>query len=232
MRFFALAAALAAACATPGSNVVATPSGLGVKSERRPVNCKIDFYRTKPPDRAYDEIATLHYEGRGPADVAQDNMRAKACQLGAHAVIVSRDYVAGVRSSLGVVVGVMTGTAIVYRGLTASDAGLPDPPPPPRATLCSKEGLVAATLRQAATLRDGAYPGASFIHYIDAGVEVCAADRSTGGYRQVRLPDGRTGYVTESAVEIVKTAPAPVPPPQPLPPPKPPDKAAPDPTAI
>lgn len=216
MRFIVLVAALAAACVTPRSGVVATPSGPGIRSERRPVNCRIEFYRTKTPERAYDEIATLHYQGTGSADAAQDSIRAKACQLGAHAVIVSRDYT----------MGLMTGTAVVYRGLTASDAGLPDPAQPPPANTCTKPGLVAARLRQAATLRDGADPGAAFILYVDAGAEVCAANSATGGFRQVSLRDGHTGYVTDSAVEILKTAPVQAPPSKPF------VKDAPEPTAI
>jgi hypothetical protein len=209
MRLIATAAAaLALGCVTvPGSNVVATPSGPGIEPEPRPVTCKIDFYRTKPPDRAYDEIASLHVEGERRADLAQESLRVRACQLGAHAVVVTRDYA----------FGTMTGAAVVYRGLTATDAGRPDPvpakppkpPDPPRALACAKWKLLDARLRQAAAFRDGPDAGASFVNYLDADAEVCAAERATRGFRQVTLEDGRTGYVSEGAIEIVNRQPAP-----------------------
>jgi hypothetical protein len=204
-------------CATSAPLLV-TPSGADIHPERRPVNCHIEFLRTKSPERPYDEIATLHFVGAvpiGPAE-AQERMRVEACRLGAHAVVVSRDYA----------LSMMTGTAIVYRGAIARDAGQPDPVPPPPSgpepegwmkRICTRDmDPLAARVRAAAALRDEPEATASTVTYVDADAVVCAAGRATGLYRKVVLSDGRSGYLAESALELGKpTVPAPAPKPAP-----------------
>jgi hypothetical protein len=62
-------------------------------------------------ERPYDEIAALHARGgdtfrNGPSEF-QDALRAKACELGADAVIVTQDF-----TGPG---GIMNAAAIRYR---------------------------------------------------------------------------------------------------------------------
>jgi len=107
--------AFAAGC----SSVAVTPSGLGLYPAARPAGCTIEFIRTKAPERPYDELASLHWEGtmKGAA-AAQEDVRARACALGADAVVVTRDYVPYTQNATGV----MTGTAIKYRAAPAAPA--------------------------------------------------------------------------------------------------------------
>ena len=217
------------------SNLLVTPSGSDLHPEARPASCHIEFFRTKPPDRPYDELAAFHFTGNGfttPSD-AQERFRAEACRLGAHAVVVTRDFL----------LSTMTGTAIVYRGAVAKDAGQADPPagPPPgpeaepwMKKACGGESdAVAARLRVATALRDG--PAGSFITFVDADATVCAAARASGAFRKVVLSDGRTGYVADSALTLGKPTVTPAPPPAaPRKPPaeKPPSRDQPDTHAI
>ncbi len=189
----ACAAALAAGCTY--SLVQVTPSGPGIRAERRPSDCHLDFYRTRAPERPYQEIAALHIGG-GMLDAAdaQDAMRAKACALGAHAVVVTADYHHGA----------MTGTAVVYRDFRASDAGRPDAPAaaPRPASPCPPGGkLVEARLRREADLRD-APGGGTALQLLAEGTVVCATDWSQHGFRQVRLEANRSGWVPEDALAV------------------------------
>jgi hypothetical protein len=206
-RLFALALLPLGCISAP---LLVTPSGADVHPERRPVNCHIDFFHTKSPERPYDEIATLHFTGMvsiGPT-AAQDRMRVEACRLGAHAVIVNREYA----------LSMMTGTAIVYRGAIAKDAGQPDPAPPSSAPepegwmkrICARDmDPIAARVRGTATLREEPEATAPWVTYVDADAVVCAAGRATGLYRKVVLSDGRSGYLAESALELGKPTIAP-----------------------
>lgn len=98
---------LASGCAV----VSVTPSG-GASAPGRPADCSIEFFRSKPPDRPYDELAGLHATGKlvWPSRM-QEAMRAKACKVGADAVIVTRDFIPETNGSDAV----MTGTAIRFR---------------------------------------------------------------------------------------------------------------------
>jgi hypothetical protein len=80
-------------------------------AQPKPQNCEIPFIRTKV-DLAYEEIAGLAASG---GDTGKDRpedfyraLRAKACELGADAVIVTQDYSQPGR-------GKMTAVAIKYR---------------------------------------------------------------------------------------------------------------------
>lgn len=97
-----------------GPRVVVLPSGTGVTAAPRSSDCKPDFFRTTP-DRPYDELAALHAQGGdtfrdGPGDF-QDAVRAKACELGADAVLVTQNF-----SGPG---GTMNAVAIRYRAADA-----------------------------------------------------------------------------------------------------------------
>ena len=105
---------ITSACATV---VSVTPSG-SASATPRTANCQIEFFRSKVPDRPYDELAGLHASGGLNAGEVQEEMRSKACQVGADAVIITRDFVGGTQSALAI----MTGTAVKYRAATAQPA--------------------------------------------------------------------------------------------------------------
>lgn len=71
-----------------------TPSRATAESlPGKPPGCPLDFYRTKAPDRPYDEISALHYvavNGATPVE-AQSAIQAKACELGADGVVITRE---------------------------------------------------------------------------------------------------------------------------------------------
>lgn len=109
----AVAATLVAGCLGP--RVVVMPSGPGLRAEKKPSGCRIDFCRTQV-DRPYVEIAAIHASG---GDTFKDGPEAfhralqeKACELGADAIIVTQDYL-GPGS-------VMDGVAIKYRDAAAA----------------------------------------------------------------------------------------------------------------
>jgi len=76
----------------------------------------VSFALATPDQRVqgqpYDEIGAIHWQGTwAGAATAQEAMQAKACELGADAVIVNRDFVPNTSNATGI----MTGTAIKYR---------------------------------------------------------------------------------------------------------------------
>jgi hypothetical protein len=76
-----------------GPRVTVLPGA--VHTQQKPPTCAVAFIRTKV-DRPYDEIAGLAASGghafmNGPDDF-QEALREKACELGADAVIVTRDF--------------------------------------------------------------------------------------------------------------------------------------------
>ncbi len=100
------AAAMSLGCLGP--RVTVLPGS--VHAQAKPQSCEIAFLRTKV-DRPYEEIAGLAASGgdtfkNGPAEF-QEALRAKACELGADAVLVTRDW-----SEYG---GTMNVVAIRYR---------------------------------------------------------------------------------------------------------------------
>ena len=71
-------------------SVSVRPSPSGFRAEARSKNCVVDFLRN-PPERGYDEIAEVYTYYSRPVE-PQDALRKKACDLGADAVIVARDF--------------------------------------------------------------------------------------------------------------------------------------------
>lgn len=69
------------------------PSGNSVATMPKAENCTIEFFRTTKPDRPYVEIGTISAEGSRdtPPATEQESIRKKACELGADAVIVTRE---------------------------------------------------------------------------------------------------------------------------------------------
>jgi len=116
-----LAAFLLASCA---GSVRVSDAGNGVKASPKPKGCAMPFLRAKPPDRPFDELASLHYSGgmnrEGDPAQAESSLRERACELGADALVVSREFVPGVAGAQGSP-PFMSATAIVYRPAATGD---------------------------------------------------------------------------------------------------------------
>jgi len=81
------------------------------KAAARPRDCQIEFLQ-KPPDKAYDALGELY--GYWPAEVKPaDVLREKACEMGADAVIVTRDFL--ISNVTGPDRKQIAGTALKYR---------------------------------------------------------------------------------------------------------------------
>jgi hypothetical protein len=107
----ACSAALAAcSSASPSSSSVSVkPSAF--KAAARPRDCQVEFLQ-KPPARAYDALGELY--GYWPTVVKPaDVLREKACEMGADAVIVTRDFL--ISTVAGPDRKEISGTAIKYR---------------------------------------------------------------------------------------------------------------------
>jgi hypothetical protein len=173
------------------ANLTVTPSGRSLALEARKVDCVIEFFRTRPPDRPFDEVATLHLSGNVDAWDAQERIRRSACEIGADAIVVTRDYAWGS----------MTGTAVSYPDVRsdpgarlARDArGILDLMPP--------HGFSVATTRAATGLLEASYPFAEAKGELQSGVALWAT-RGAGGVCEIRHPDGRQGWVDCAALEF------------------------------
>ena len=101
-----------AACSSAGSSkspVSVKPSEF--KAAARPPDCQVEFLQG-PPAKAYDTLGELY--GYWPAEVKPaDVLREKACEMGADAVIVTRDFL--VSTVNGPDRKQIVGTAIKYR---------------------------------------------------------------------------------------------------------------------
>jgi hypothetical protein len=108
-------ALVAKGCALAMPEVHVTPSrASGATLAAKPPGCPLDFYRTKLPDRAYDEIATIHYRASNGAtpEAAQAAIQARVCELGGDASVITRERYMG-HGEGGTEV---TATAVVYTG--------------------------------------------------------------------------------------------------------------------
>jgi hypothetical protein len=91
------------------SSVRVTPSGEGVRYEPKPKGCGLEFLY-KVPGRPYEEIADLEaHVTSPPAGGTLEALRDKACELGADAVIVTRNFVTNAYGH-----ALVAGTAIKY----------------------------------------------------------------------------------------------------------------------
>lgn len=230
-RRISAAAVLAFAGCVAGQRISVTDAGSGLSLSPRPADCRVEFYRTKSPERAYEEVGTIHFSGGATPESAQEALRAKACELGADAVIVTRDYIAtagGAGFALGHAVVVpkeaaMTGTAVSYPELRqkhrlehamreaerralekAAEAAQGDAPP----------GFVAARTKRTAAVRRPTdnYAQVGVYAEIPAGQVIWVAPRAMAGWRE--LASG--GHVEDDALELAQ--PSAAPPPQPSPP--------------
>ena len=113
-----LALGVASAPLACGSVSVKPPSP-AVKAESRPRDCTVEFLRAAP-ERTYDELGEI-YSYYSRVVEPQEVLREKACELGADAVVVTRDFL--VSNSKGPDRKVVAGTALKYRDVT----GVPEP---------------------------------------------------------------------------------------------------------
>ena len=105
-----LALAMASVLTACGS-VSVTPSRSGARAEPRPRDCAVEFLRAAP-EREHDELAEL-YSYYSRVVEPQDVLREKACELGADAVIVARDFL--ISTERGPDRKLVAGIAIKYR---------------------------------------------------------------------------------------------------------------------
>jgi hypothetical protein len=81
------------------------------KAAARPNDCQVEFLQ-KPPAKAYDALGELY--GYWPTEAKPaDVLREKACEMGADAVIVTRDFL--ISNVTGPYRKQIAGTAIKYR---------------------------------------------------------------------------------------------------------------------
>jgi hypothetical protein len=100
-------------------SVSVSPPRSGVRRQAKSRDCAVEFLR-HPPERAYEEIADV-YSYFPRVVEPQEALREKACELGADAVIVTRDFlISTLRTSDRKLVA---GTAIRYR----DDGADPEP---------------------------------------------------------------------------------------------------------
>ncbi len=117
------AALLVMASAAPGClspNVRVIPSGGNPGATPRSSDCRLTFFRTKV-DRPYDELSAIQVDVPPRAmflasqEEVQKLVQAKACELGADAVLVTQDYQLHDSGR-----ATMTGVAIKYRDAPGS----------------------------------------------------------------------------------------------------------------
>jgi hypothetical protein len=250
-----VAAALSiAACLTSTGNTPFTITGSGrdLDLAPRPEGCTIEFFRTREPERAYDEVATVHYQSTGlfaPRDAAgvQEEFRRAACGLGADAVIITRDFAAAGQEAM------MTGTAVSYRDARAGHrrsakraeaerrraAALRAERAAAEAKAASEHaarsglprapaGWLPATVRSAAIVR--AFPDrkAQEGEVLAAGTSVWVSRAQSNGHRRVWCGGAVVGWVESDTLDVA-VAPAPA---APAPPPSDEEPEAPNETEI
>jgi uncharacterized protein YbjQ (UPF0145 family) len=118
----ALAGALLALIACASSSGIKVIRTSDEKLVARPADCPLDFLQ-KAPARAYEELAQLETHLTAPPADPREVLRPKACELGADAVIVTRNFVT---NEFGHVL--VAGTAIKYRAEPAPAAETPPQP--------------------------------------------------------------------------------------------------------
>jgi hypothetical protein len=101
-----------------------SPAMAGLVGKPKAQSCRIEFLRSKLPERPYDELGGLFVEGSTEPEDLQEALSRKACELGADAVLITRDYT----PAFGRVPATMTGTAVRYRVEGAAAVATPADP--------------------------------------------------------------------------------------------------------
>jgi hypothetical protein len=105
-----------------------------------------------------------------------------------------------------IAVAVLLASAGCAHQVFRSEAELAQRTTPPPALALS------ATISNPSDLRSAPHASAPVLSRLDAGTQVTASDQSVRGFRRVKAPDGRSGYVEERGLALgspVSTAPAP-----------------------
>jgi hypothetical protein len=110
-----LALAVASGPLACGS-VSVRPSPTGARAEARPRDCTIEFLRVAP-ERTHEQLGEL-YSYYSRVVRPQEVLRERACELGADAVIVTRDFL--VSNGKGPDRKVVAGIAIKYTDSTVA----------------------------------------------------------------------------------------------------------------
>lgn len=92
------------------------PPRSGATASARPQDCTVEFLR-KAPERAYDELGEMYSYYPWVVE-PEDVLREKACELGADAVIVTRDFL--ISTERGPDRKLVAGKAIKYREATGA----------------------------------------------------------------------------------------------------------------
>jgi hypothetical protein len=95
-------------------SVSVKPPRSAAEAESRPRDCAVEFLRAAP-ERSYDELGDI-YSYYSRVVEPQEVLREKACELGADAVVVTRDFL--VSTSRGPDRKLVAGTALKYRDAT------------------------------------------------------------------------------------------------------------------
>jgi hypothetical protein len=199
MRRIAFAALVVA---SSGCSTVAVSYSSSDRPAPRPAGCHVLFFRMKVPDRPFVELATLSFSAvhRSSAQKVNDKVRAKACAIGADALLITQDYQVeesftdtpqGGRTSTGRSSS-MKATAIRWRDRTSEAAA-------------DADGLVPsvkATTVGATPLRSAPDASANVLQILDGGTVLLAAPRGQEGFRLVRVPRGASGYVEEASLNL------------------------------
>jgi len=204
MRPILLAAAafvaLLAGCAAPSVQMM--PSG--PKQAARRSDCRVAFFRVKAPERPFDEVAVLQYEGRHIGlQKLQELMRLQACAAGGDALVVTREYAALSGRAT------MVATAIRYRDLTAMERAALDKP---RDMTEAPAGYVVVVVKQAATVHPDPVMKKPATATLSEGTILWQVEPAKqpalpfwtpnpGEYGTVvQLPDGTTGYMSPGVI--------------------------------
>lgn len=149
----AAAAVAAAALSACGTAWVSRPVS-GLKAPARESGCTVEFLQQQP-QRSYEKLGNLYSYYSTVIDV-RDALRAKACELGADAVIVTQDVVVvgGRRGGEGKLVA---GTAIRYVDAKrpGDRSGADSPPREP----CSPGSLLSLAAAGSSTAGGGGATG-------------------------------------------------------------------------
>jgi hypothetical protein len=111
-RLASVVVVLAVASSLACGSVSVKPPSSGAKVASRPRDCAVEFLR-RTPERAYEELGEMYSYFPWVVEPEQV-LREKACELGADAVIVTRDFL--ISTVHGPDRKFVAGVAIRYRG--------------------------------------------------------------------------------------------------------------------
>ncbi len=187
--------------------VVVIPAGPALSLAPRAPDCAIEFYRVKPLERPFDEVATLRFEAAHPntnaqeAQEAQEALRRQACAVGADAVVVTRELLSGT----------MIGVAVSYRDVREqhrAEAALRRESQAEFEKLVAEErqrlpglppGFIPARVRESTMLRAD---NGDAVDEVAAAAQVWVSQDVSAGWRRAFVPGGKEGWVRDRLLEL------------------------------